>query len=140
MRGSMTRPLLACTWCPGSSGVDSDNVPPTTTERGDTAKATAAASKTSSNLSMYDEVASFVKSVESEYLLKSTEHGYLGAGRTRKRTRGGSFEMFQVPDDFAAQDLVIRRPNPAAPTSSSSMRARASQHSGAERDSLTTPL
>ncbi|CAK4066402.1 unnamed protein product [Aphanomyces euteiches] len=109
-----------CMWCPGSSGVDTDIVPsPNGTKK--------IQAKKSSNLTLRNEVATFVRAVEADYLLKSTENGFMST-RMRKRTRGASFEMMQIdmPNDFEAKNLVLRRPKGKA--------NRASQ-----RDSDTTP-
>ncbi|OQR99612.1 hypothetical protein THRCLA_21809 [Thraustotheca clavata] len=93
--------------CPGGSGVrDGDGV--------DLRKRKMTATDVH-HLSLYEDVAASTR--ENDFLAKSTEHGFLGAGKAKKRPRGVSLDAILVPEAFQAENLRVRRPR--ANTSSS---------------------
>ncbi|OQR90509.1 hypothetical protein ACHHYP_20223 [Achlya hypogyna] len=95
----------ACLWCPGGSGL--------ALEEPDAKKRKPVGGVPSVGggdfqLSLYDDATA--SALESEYLAKSTEHGYIIPGKNKKRPRGGSIEALAVPEAFAAENLRVRRP------------------------------
>ncbi len=118
------------TWCPGSGkGVDAEEI--------DLKRRRITSSGYYLGPNVYEDVTPMTTTLESDYLTKSTEHGFISslqAGKSKKRNRAGSFEIVQVPEDFHAENLCARR----VKSSTCSNRASRAQSNGTEMPPAAT--